>query len=71
MPLPRSVTISINGEPRELSAATLEQALRELGYGDAKLATALNGDFVPARRRGETALTSGDRIEILTARQGG
>lgn len=69
MPLPRSVII--NGKPCDVAAATLEEALHELGYGDAKLATALNGDFVPAPRRGQTSLKSGDRIEIVAARQGG
>ena len=35
------------------------------------LATALNGKFVPAAKRAATALTAGDRIEILAPMQGG
>ena len=63
--------IIINGEPRDLAAATLAQALIALDFQDAVVATALNGEFVPKRLRGETALQPGDRIEIVAPRQGG
>ena len=46
-------------------------ALEELGYGDSKVATALNEDFVPSAARAGTALSPGDRVEIVTPRQGG
>ena len=42
-----------------------------LDYGVAKVATALNGEFVPARAREATPVKDGDRIEILAPRQGG
>jgi sulfur carrier protein len=45
--------------------------LVELGYGDAKVATARNGDFVPLRKRDTVELTGGDTIEIVSPRQGG
>lgn len=61
----------VNGEPVTSPAATLDLLLAELGLGDAKVATALNGDFVPAARRSGTPLAEGDRIEIVSARQGG
>jgi len=61
----------VNGEAREVGAATLDEALRSLDFGEAKVATALNGEFVPARARASTALKEGDRIEILAPRQGG
>ena len=41
----------VNGEPQELPAATLAEALQSLDFGEAKVATALNGEFVPARAR--------------------
>ena len=66
-----SKTLLVNGEPREIDAATLAEALEALGYGGAKVATALNGEFVPARARGATPVKDGDRIEILAPRQGG
>ena len=66
-----SKTLLVNGEPRKIDATTLAQALAALDYGEAKVATALNGEFVPARSREATPLKDGDRIEILAPRQGG
>jgi sulfur carrier protein len=66
-----SKALLVNGESREINAATLAQALRALDYADAKVATALNGEFVPARMREATLVKDGDRIEILAPRQGG
>lgn len=60
-----------NGETAEISGNTLEAALLELGYGDAVVATALNGAFVPAPKRAETELQPGDSIEVLAPMQGG
>ena len=64
-------TLIVNGEPREVAAATLADALVALDYEDATVATALNGAFVPKRRRAETLLRPGDRVEIVAPRQGG
>jgi sulfur carrier protein len=61
----------VNGEPQDVPAATLAEALQSLEYGQAKVATALNGEFVPARAREITPLNDGDRIEIVAPRQGG
>lgn len=65
------MTLLLNGEPREVAARTLAQALIELGYEGKLVGTALNGDFVPARKRQSTTLTEGDRIEIVAPMQGG
>ncbi len=61
----------VNGEAQEVPAATLAEALQSLDLAEAKVATALNGEFVPARVRNATALKDGDRIEIVAPRQGG
>ena len=61
----------VNGVEQEIVADTLAAALLRLDYGEARVATALNGEFVPARKRGETALREGDRVEIVAPRQGG
>ena len=61
----------VNGEPQEVPAATLADALQSLDLAEAKVATALNGEFVPARARASTLLKDGDRIEIVAPRQGG
>lgn len=63
--------ITVNGEMREIAAETLSAALRELGYGDARVATAVNEAFVPAAGRAACALAPGDRLEVLSPRQGG
>lgn len=65
------MTLLLNGAPHEIAGKTLAEALSELGYADRIVATAVNGDFVPARRRAETALNEGDRIEVVAPMQGG
>jgi sulfur carrier protein len=61
----------VNGEPQEVPAATLADALQSLDLAEAQVATALNGEFVPARARASTPVKDGDRIEIVAPRQGG
>lgn len=63
--------ITVNGTAQETAAPTLDALLIELGYGEAKVATALNENFVPAALRPEQRLNEGDRIEIVAPRQGG
>ena len=71
--------IAVNGAWHELPAAaartahnlTLEVLLLELGYADRIIATALNGEFVPAAARRETSVRDGDRVEVLAPMQGG
>lgn len=63
--------IVVNGEARRIEAATLAQALLELGYRNAHVATALNGVFVPAGQRATQPLGDGDALEILAPMQGG
>ena len=65
------MTLLVNGEPHEIAAATLADVLIALDYADAVVATALNGDFVPARKRAATPVKDGDRVEIVAPRQGG
>ncbi len=63
--------LTINGESCEVAAETLAALLEELEYDTEFLATARNGDLVPAKERGDCRLSDGDRIEILSPRQGG
>lgn len=63
--------ITVNGTAQETAAPTLDALLIELGYGEAKVATALNENFVPAALRPEQRLNEGDRVEIVAPRQGG
>jgi sulfur carrier protein len=66
-----SVEIVVNGQPTTTAVATLDQLLLDHGYGEVRVATALNGEFVPERLRSTTRLSGGDRIEIVSPRQGG
>ena len=61
----------VNGERHEVAAVTLAALLAELDYQGGWLATALNGEVVPARDRDGCPLAEGDRIEILSPMQGG
>jgi sulfur carrier protein len=63
--------IEVNGETREIVATDLASALAELEWGEARVATALNGTFVPTAARASTKLSAQDRLEVLTAMQGG
>jgi sulfur carrier protein len=63
--------IRVNDEPREVAGPTLAAALDEMGFGGARVATAVNGAFVPAAARGAHVLAEGDRLEVLAPMQGG
>ena len=63
--------IIVNGQDRTVMSDTLDAALAELGYGDGKVATAVNETFVPATGRAGHGLSDGDRLEIVAPRQGG
>lgn len=63
--------IEVNGDVLDLDARTLGEALQVLGFGEARVATAVNGAFVPAAARADTQLAPGDRIEVLAPMQGG
>ena len=63
--------IEVNGDQHDVAAKTVTEALAELGWGGARVATALNGTFLSATMRDATALSTGDRLEVLTAMQGG
>lgn len=63
--------IEVNGEARDVTGPTLADALADLGWGTARVATALNGNFVPKAARTSATLKEGDRLEVLAPMQGG
>ncbi len=65
------MTITVNGEQREIMATTLEALVEELDLANAAVATALNGQFVFAGGREATVLNAGDEVEIVAPMQGG
>ncbi|RPK53468.1 Sulfur carrier protein ThiS [Streptomyces sp. ADI91-18] len=66
------MTISVNGEPREFAAGTtLDAVVATLTAAPAGVAAALNETVVPRGQWPATPVGEGDRVEILTAVQGG
>ncbi|PSL14058.1 sulfur carrier protein ThiS [Shimia abyssi] len=63
--------IIVNGGAIEATGPTLADLLEELGQDTAKVATAVNEDFVPVGVRATRVLNDGDRVEIVAPRQGG
>ena len=63
--------VTVNGEPREVSSASVAALLGELDYEGTHFAIAVNYDVVPKSEWAERELASGDEIEIITPRQGG
>ncbi|MDT3688088.1 MAG: sulfur carrier protein ThiS [Pseudorhodoplanes sp.] len=63
--------VTVNGEKREIAAASLNALLGELDYENNHVVIAVNYDVVPRAQWAVTALNSGDEIEIVSMRQGG
>ncbi|WP_320773876.1 sulfur carrier protein ThiS [Streptomyces sp. CRN 30] len=64
--------ITVNGEPRETAPGTaLDALVRTLTAAPSGVAAALNETVVPRAQWPATALADGDRVEVLTAVQGG
>ncbi|MDG9709920.1 sulfur carrier protein ThiS [Streptomyces sp. DH10] len=66
------MNISVNGEPRDVRPGTaLDTVVRSLTAAPSGVAAALNETVVPRAQWPSTPLTEGDRVEVLTAVQGG
>ncbi|MFJ9738138.1 sulfur carrier protein ThiS [Streptomyces sp. NPDC101166] len=66
------MNIHVNGERRDVAAGTaLDAIVRSLTAAPSGVAAALNETVVPRARWAATALAEGDRVEVLTAVQGG
>ncbi|GAA0414257.1 thiamine biosynthesis protein ThiS [Acrocarpospora corrugata] len=64
--------VTINGSAHELAeGASVAQAVRELTGQTGGVAVAVNDEVVRRGAWDSTALTDGDRVEVLTAVQGG
>ena len=68
---PTAFEITLNGVAVATSATSLAGLLSEQGFAGLKVATAINGAFVAERGRATRTLAAGDKVEILSARQGG
>ena len=61
----------VNGETRRASAQSVRALLAELAYEGSFFAVAVNQNVVPRRDWDQPVLRDGDRIEIVSPRQGG
>lgn len=61
----------LNGVSMDAQVTTLADLLVIENLHNAKVATAVNGAFVPAPARKDHVLHAGDSIEILAPMQGG
>jgi thiamine biosynthesis protein ThiS len=57
--------LTINGDLREIAASTVARLVSELGLDPRKVAVERNLEIVPKSRFEATALSEGDRIEIV------
>jgi len=66
------VTVSVNGQVREIPADfTLDRLVATLSRAPSGVAAAVNDTVVPRTRWPALRLAEGDRVEVLTAVQGG
>lgn len=63
--------IQVNGEDRDVAATTILALVQELGLDVRKVAVERNLEIVPRSLHGTTALTEGDRIELVQFVGGG
>ena len=63
--------ITLNGMARDLPGPSVAEAMEQAGLGAVRVATALNGDFLPAALRATTMLKDGDALEVVAPMQGG
>ncbi|NKZ06222.1 sulfur carrier protein ThiS [Actinomadura latina] len=64
--------VTVNGEPRELAeGASVAAAVASVSTAGTGVAAALNDEVVRRSAWETTALRDGDRLEVLTAVQGG
>ena len=66
--------IVLNGDERDMArGATVDQAVEAAGASAARtgFAVAVDGEVVPRSEWERTALTEGQRVEVLQAVQGG
>ena len=67
-----SVQVTVNGQPREVPAdTTVGQVVATVSELATGIAAAVNGEVVPRRSWPATLLRNGDRVEVVTAVQGG
>ena len=66
------INISLNNEQKKIERNTLlSDALIQWGFGDIKIAVAINSEFGPRSTYNECQLKDGDKIDIVKPVGGG
>jgi sulfur carrier protein len=66
------MNIQVNGQGREIAAgSTVANLLGELGITQPHVAVEVNLEVVPRAEHGDTILSDGDRVEVVTLVGGG
>jgi sulfur carrier protein len=66
------INISLNNELKQVETNTpLNDALIQWGFGEAKIAVAINGEFVPRSTYSQREILAGDKIDIVKPVGGG
>jgi sulfur carrier protein len=66
------VDLIVNGKSHQAeSDSTLEALVREVSDRESGIAVARNGEVVPRSEWARTPLGEGDRVDVVTAVQGG
>jgi sulfur carrier protein len=65
------LAVTINGESQLVTARNVTELLAELALDARKVAVERNLSIVPRSQHGQTALSDGDRIEIVQFIGGG
>lgn len=63
--------IFLNGEERQINATTLAELIAELELTGRRIAVEHNGEIAPRSQHATTAISAGDRIEVVHAIGGG
>jgi sulfur carrier protein len=65
------VRLTVNGAARTVEAATVDALVADVTTARRGVAVAVNGEVVPRSGWPDALLREGDKVEILTAAQGG
>ena len=63
--------VIVNGVSRDIDVVSVEELVEQVTTARRGVAVALNGEVVPRSSWPAARLRDGDRVEVLTAAQGG
>jgi thiazole synthase len=59
------MTLTVNGEAKEIAAGNVAELMAQLGMKPDRVAIELNREIVPRDRWASTSLRDGDKLEIV------